>query len=98
VDLGHDLVLAHGQCNGFKGDRLAAYAHLARWCQRNERVGATLDRAFAEAELLANRTMSNRVTRWAYEELAMTQGRVWESGETLVDLDPRWRQLFGRAA
>lgn len=36
-DLGHNFVLSHPTCNQSKSDSLAAYDHLARWLERNDR-------------------------------------------------------------
>lgn len=98
VDLAHNFVLAHGTCNGSKGGRLAAYDHLARWCRRQADQGDALDRAFADAGLVADARASVRITRWAYEQVAATSGLVWVRGDDLVGLDARWRELVGIAA
>jgi 5-methylcytosine-specific restriction endonuclease McrA len=42
VDLGHDLVLAHGGCNAKKSDWLASEEHLAAWVAHSERNAARL--------------------------------------------------------
>ncbi len=98
VDLAHNFVLAHGTCNGSKGDRLAAYEHLARWCRRQTDQGDALDRVFSDAGLVADGRASVRITRWAYEQVASTSGLVWVRGDDLVGLDVRWRELVGIAA
>jgi len=98
VDLGHNFVLAHGTCNGSKGDRIAAYDHLRRWCTRNEVHAAVLDAEFTRAKLLADWSVSSRVARWAYSQVEASSGHVWVSGDNLVALDGRWRSLPGIAA
>ncbi len=98
VDFGHNFVLSHGTCNGKKGDRLAAFEHLDRWCQRNHRDGKALAEAFIAARIFADRTASVRITRWAYEQIEASGGLVWMSGEKMVPLDARWRALMEVAA
>lgn len=98
VDLARNFILAYGTRNGSKGDRLAAYDHLARWCRRQADHGDVLDRAFADRGLVADRGASARITRWACEQVAATSGLVWVRGDDLVGLDSRWRELLGTAA
>jgi 5-methylcytosine-specific restriction endonuclease McrA len=93
VDLGHNFVLAHGGCNGKKGDRLAAFEHLERWCERNHRDGKTLDDAFLAQKIFADRRTSIQITRWAYGLTEAINGLVWVSGDAMVPLDARWRAL-----
>jgi hypothetical protein len=98
VDLGHNFVLAHTACNGRKKDRLAAVEHLEHWCVRNDRHGVTLDQAFREASVVADRTTSERVTHWAYEQVEADGGLVWMSDDNLVPLSTRWRSLLATGA
>jgi len=93
LDLGHNFVLADARCNGGKLDRLAAFEHLERWCERNARPDWT---AALDARTLphdARRT--NRVARWAYARAEHGGATVWQRGrDGLIDLDPRWRGLL----
>ena len=98
VDFGHNFVLSHGTCNGKKGDRLAAFEHLVRWCQRNHVDGKALDEAFIAARIFADQTASVLITRWAYEQIEASAGMVWVSGETLVPLDAKWRSVVSVAS
>jgi HNH endonuclease len=98
VDFGHNFVLSHGTCNGKKGDRLAAFEHLDRWCQRTRRDGKALDEAFIAAKIFADRAASVMITRWAYEQLEAGAGLVWVSGVKMVPLDARWRAVIEVAA
>jgi hypothetical protein len=98
VDFGHNFVLSHGTCNGKKGDRLAAFEHLDRWCRRNLREGKALAEAFIAARIFADRTASVRITRWAYEQIEASAGLVWASGEKMVPLDAKWRSVMEVAA
>jgi hypothetical protein len=95
VDLGHNFVLTHAKCNKAKGDRLGAFEHLESWCNRNEKDGAALDAEFSARGLIADRTASERITRWAYGQVEAAGGRVWIAGDDLVPLDERWRSLAG---
>lgn len=98
IDLGHNFVLAHGSCNGSKADRLASVEHLERWCARNATHGEQLDRAFAAANILADRATSIRVTRWAYGQVSATDGLVWVKAEELVPLDARWKEILAASS
>ncbi|MGO9302639.1 MAG: HNH endonuclease [Candidatus Korobacteraceae bacterium] len=44
LDLGHNFVLAHQDCNSRKRERLASEDHLAAWVNRNREHGETLAR------------------------------------------------------
>jgi hypothetical protein len=81
-----------------KGDRLAAYEHLVRRCGRDRTQADRLDDAFRRAGCLADRKASQRITRWAYEQLESTRGLVWVRADDLVALDARWRLLPELAA
>ena len=94
MDFGHNFVLSHGTCNGKKGDGLAAFEHLERWCQRNRRDRQALDEAFIAARIFADRTASFLITRWAYEQIAASAGMVWVRGEKMVPLDAKWRAVL----
>ncbi|TKC98174.1 HNH endonuclease [Polyangium fumosum] len=95
VDLGHNFVLAHASCNAAKKDRLAAYEHLHRWCDRNVEQGKELGAAFDEVGFLHDLQASWRVTSWAYGQAAAAGVHVWARGGGSVSLDPRWRGLQG---
>jgi 5-methylcytosine-specific restriction endonuclease McrA len=92
LDLGHNLVLAHANCNERKGDRLAAEEHLAKWSKRNTEHGETLSCAFDERELRHDFSSTSRVAEWAYEQLRRTSGRVWVRGSELRLLSEQWRE------
>ena len=98
-DLGHNFVLAHGQCNNQKSDRLAAVQHLERWSSRNEEHGRTLGAVFDERGIVHDLAASTRIASWAYRQTESTGGLVWCSGrDGLVALDSGWRSLPGLAA
>jgi len=93
LDLGHNYVLADARCNGFKSDRLAAIAHLDRWCVRNACGDWT---AALESRLLPHDVArTRRVAAWAYAQAERTRATVWQEGrDGLVSLDPRWVSLL----
>ncbi|MDC0743232.1 HNH endonuclease domain-containing protein [Polyangium mundeleinium] len=95
VDLGHNFVLAHASCNAAKKDRLAAYKHLHRWCDRNVEQGTELGAAFDEVGVLHDLQASWRVTSWAYGQAAAAGVHVWTMGAKSVPLDRRWLGLQG---
>jgi hypothetical protein len=96
VDLGHNFVLAHGTCNALKSDRLAAVEHLGRWCDRNEKYGVELARAFQERSVVHDEHTSLQITCWAYGQAQAAGSLVWLHGNELVDLSPTWGQLVRR--
>lgn len=94
VDLGHNFVLAHGNCNGKKADRLASAEHLDGWCSRNLQKRLVLDEAFVAAKVPADLEVSIRITRWAYAQIEASRGLVWVSGDVMVPLGGAWRTLL----
>ena len=93
LDLGHNFVLADARCNAGKLDRLAAFEHLERWCERNARPDwtAALDRRTLPHDV----RRTKRVARWAYAQAEQGGATVWQRGrDGLIDLDPRWRGLL----
>jgi 5-methylcytosine-specific restriction endonuclease McrA len=93
LDLGNNFVLAHPRCNRRKGDRLAAFEHLERWCDRNRDFGEALRDAFDRRGLVHDLHASLGVTRWAYQQVEGVRGKVWLEGEVMVNLNPAWRDL-----
>jgi hypothetical protein len=98
VDLGHNFVLAHVDCNTRKNDRLASMDHLGRWCERNASRGAELAERFDEKALLHDVDASWQITRWAYQQAEAVEAQVWREKDDLVALDFRWRSLPGMSA
>ncbi|MFC1575531.1 HNH endonuclease [Gemmatimonadota bacterium] len=94
LDLAHNFVLAHTTCNNSKGDRLAAVLHLRRWHERNRAGLYELPRRFEEAGLVHDGDASNKVTRWAYRQIASQGGQVWVKGRTLKKLGREWEEVF----
>lgn len=96
VDLGHNFVIAHDRCNAAKSDHLSAPGHLERWGVRNERFSYELGRVFRETGTTHDISISQGITRWAYQQVADRKGLVWERGRTLVPLKPGWESLILR--
>jgi 5-methylcytosine-specific restriction endonuclease McrA len=94
VDLGHNFVLAHGNCNQSKSSHLGAVPYLERWVERNDLHAAALVRWFASAGVEHDLAASQHVAGWAYAQTARANGQVWAHGRTLVPLDPRWTSLL----
>jgi hypothetical protein len=96
VDLGHNFVLAHGNCNGKKSDRLACSAHLDRWVERLERHSAVLTRGFERDGILCDLQSSLSIANWAYTQTFDCQGLTWLRGDELVALHPDWNKTLAR--
>jgi HNH endonuclease len=97
VDLGHNLVLAHRDCNGAKSDTLAAEEHLSHWLERNHRYGSALSQGFEVAGFPHDMEASESIARWAYGQTALANGQVWVKGRVLRPLSTAWGQLFEQA-
>jgi hypothetical protein len=54
LDLGHNFVLAHSECNTRKRDLLPSEEHLAAWTERNQEKGAELSQALDRVRVLNN--------------------------------------------
>jgi hypothetical protein len=77
LDLGHNFVLACGQCNGAKGDMLAAPRHLENWLRRNDDHGAWIASELDARTLPHDLTATTLVARWAYGRVAGVSGATW---------------------
>lgn len=95
LDLGHNFVLVHPDCNNAKRDRLAAEKHLSAWVQRNEDFGVPLSHEFDRLAFPHNLSTTRQIARWAYESTANANGLAWVSKQELVPLSGEWRQLLG---
>ena len=95
LDLGHNFVLAHPDCNSAKRDRLAAERHLSTWVGRNEEFGLALSDKFDRLAFPYNLHTTRQIARWAYESTANVNGLTWATKQELVPLTGKWRQLLG---
>jgi hypothetical protein len=95
LDLGHNFVLAHANCNQDKRDMLAAVGHLERWVARNEEQDKTLVEVFNAARFPFDADASSSVALWAYENAEKANALVWvrRTGET-AHLAEGWKRLF----
>lgn len=94
VDLGHNFVLAHNQCNNAKSDYLAAENHLASWAERNRRHQAELQARLDAAGLPCDLTASIQIARWVYEQTEKSNGQVWLRERNLQHLSPAWSSFL----
>jgi hypothetical protein len=90
ADLGHNLVLAHKNCNNAKSDYLAAEKHLAAWAKRNHEHQNELVSRLHEAELPCDASASIQISRWIYQQTEMANGQVWVKEKLLQHLSPSW--------
>jgi hypothetical protein len=95
IDLGHNFVLTDNRCNTQKHDRLPAVIHLAAWTERNRRFGDQIGDDMKKRGVVANLTVSNCVTRWAYEQTENANGLTWLRNDELEPLRPEWEALIG---
>jgi hypothetical protein len=97
LDLGHNFVLAHRECNGAKRDRLASEEHLAAWVERNRAYAEPLQLEFDRLGMLHNLGSTNRIARWAYSSAATIAGRAWHAQNVLLPLTGAWRDILDGA-
>ena len=95
IDLGHNFVLADRGCNHDKRDLLPAISHLERWVTRNLKQPDILGEYFDYHDLFHDRNASHAIATWAYTQVEMTNGDVWQAkkGEVIA-LSPEWRELL----
>jgi 5-methylcytosine-specific restriction endonuclease McrA len=93
IDLAHNLVLADGQCNNKKRDRMPHIEHLAKWTNRNERYGADLT-AKVDTSLTCDLPCTNRIADWAYAQTERAGGMTWLRGDDMRPLASGWRHYF----
>jgi 5-methylcytosine-specific restriction endonuclease McrA len=76
-DLGHNFVLAHATCNRSKSDTLAAYEHLARWLERNDRLSAEIAEISEECGVVHDEASTRAIGRWGYRTSYEAHGVAW---------------------
>ena len=94
LDLGHNFVLAHKECNSEKRDRLASEEHLAAWVDRNQKHGEALGREFDRLRVVHSLPSTIQIARWAYGSVSMANGLTWKARETLVPLRGDWTRFL----
>jgi hypothetical protein len=94
LDLGHNFVLAHAECNSQKRDLLPAEDHLAAWTERNRSCGEELGAAFDQKGVLHNLPSTRRIATWAYSRASVTGGLTWKAKDEVVVLGSRWLSLL----
>lgn len=98
VDLGHNFVFSHPECNRDKRDYLAHPEHLRRWREQNLDAGEVLSEGFSEGRLPHDLGRSRQVAFWAYEQGEASGAHVWVSGRRLEALPAIWRGCLDRPA
>jgi hypothetical protein len=79
TNLGHNLVLAHGGCNGDKSDMLADVEHLDHWWLRNERDGPVIGEAMAQKGILTDLSATKGIATWAYSRAMWAGMLLWRA-------------------
>ncbi|WP_109488545.1 HNH endonuclease [Occallatibacter savannae] len=94
LDLGHNFVLAHKECNSAKRDLLASEEHLSTWVERNRSHGEELGNEFDRLGVIHNLGSTTRIAHWAYSSASVASGLTWQARETLVPLRGEWLMLL----
>jgi hypothetical protein len=94
VDLGHNFVLAHSQCNSAKAQHIASTEHLSNWINRNTAEAGVLATEFNKRRIAYDRAASIQIARWAYAGTAAAGGLTWLRGKEFRLLPRDWEELF----
>ncbi len=94
LNLGHNFVLAHPECNRQKRDYLAAEEHLENWINRNCKWSTELINSYEKAGVFYNYVASNQITRWAYEQAELTKSYVWVKKSEIRTLTSGWKGFW----
>jgi HNH endonuclease len=90
VDLGPNLVLAHGSCNEQKSDRIAAIPHLERWVTFVQENQSNLVDIFVRCGLPNNVHVCAQIADWAYNQTHQINGLTWLRRNELEKLPTSW--------
>jgi hypothetical protein len=94
VDLGHNFVFTHAECNREKREYLAHPRHLRQWREQNLDDGEVLSQFFSDAKLPHDIYRSRQVTIWAYEQGECSGAHVWLQGKLIEALTAEWRSAL----
>ena len=97
VDLGHNLVLAHRECNNAKRDFLAYPGHIDRWYRSHLEHPAELAERFNAAKLPYDLNRTRAIAWWAYDQGERAGAHAWIEKNRVVKLDRSWRSAMGMA-
>jgi 5-methylcytosine-specific restriction endonuclease McrA len=93
-DLAHNFVLAHPACNRSKSDSLAAYDHLARWLERNDRWSDGIAEISEESGLVHDVAAMRRIGNWSYSSGSAAGGVAWVRRGNYESISSRHLDLF----
>jgi 5-methylcytosine-specific restriction endonuclease McrA len=93
-DLAHNFVLAHPACNRSKSDSLAAYDHLARWLERNDRWSNGIAEISEESGLVHDVAAMREIGNWSYCAGSDAGGVAWVRRGNYEPISSRHLALF----
>jgi len=93
-DLAHNFVLAHSSCNRSKSDSLAAYDHLARWLERNDRWSVGIAEISRESGLVHDEAATRAIGNWSYQATSEAGGVAWVKKGNYEPVGARHLALF----
>lgn len=94
VDLGHNFVLAHKDCNQNKRAFLAAEVHRDSWYEQNIiKHGKTLSDVFSPI-MTVDSARSVAITTWAYQQAAQDGSRLWKGINEFVGFNSQDPQVL----
>jgi hypothetical protein len=96
VDLGHNLVLAHADCNASKRDFLAHPKHVEQWWRTHVERAPELSHRLDALKLPHDAPRSQAIAWWAYEHGEGSGAHAWIEKKRFARLGGEWRGVFGR--
>ncbi|MBO2660797.1 HNH endonuclease [Shewanella algae] len=90
VDLGHNFVLAHKDCNQNKRALLAAEIHRDAWFEQNIIAHSGLIQQECASFMAADAQRSVAITTWAYQQAHADGSRLWLGINQFVDFNPSY--------
>jgi 5-methylcytosine-specific restriction endonuclease McrA len=93
-DLGHNFVLAHPACNRSKSDSLAAYDHLVRWLERNDRWSNGISEISEKSGFVHDAEAVREIGNWSYRSSSDAGGVAWVRRGNYEPISSRHLALF----
>jgi hypothetical protein len=94
MDLGHNFVFAHAECNRAKRDFLAGEPHLEHWVRRNSEGGAELEKRFESVGVAFDLDSSREIAHWAYQQAEVANAQLWWSGDDVRPIGRDWQTIL----
>ena len=74
--------------------RLPPCEHLEKWTERNPQPREQLAEVLSRCGVVADLSVSNQVTRWAYSQAEAAGAMTWVRDDEMVPLEQCWKQTL----